>query len=122
MEEQTFFSQGEVTVTNARFVAAGQTYAMRGITSVKSGRTDPKKAGPLIVMLFGLAFLFQGGGTMVLGVLVIAAAGYWLWSLRPEFTVQLTSSAGEVKALTSKDKEFIEKVIDALNNSIIHRG
>jgi hypothetical protein len=43
MEEQVFFDNGDVTVTNARFISSGQTYVMSNITSVKSLVEDPSK-------------------------------------------------------------------------------
>jgi hypothetical protein len=41
MAERTFLDEGGVTVTNARFVVPVQTYAMSGITSVKSLKHTP---------------------------------------------------------------------------------
>ena len=35
VQETTFFEQGNVKVTNARFIVPSQTYAMSDITSVK---------------------------------------------------------------------------------------
>ena len=43
MAEQTFFSSGSVTVTQARFVVDGQTYAMQGVTSVRRELAQPSK-------------------------------------------------------------------------------
>ena len=43
MAEQTFLNESGVTVTNTRFIVPAQTYAMSGITSVKSLRRDPKR-------------------------------------------------------------------------------
>ncbi len=36
MEEKIFLNEGGVIVTSARFVVPSQTYAMSGVTSVKS--------------------------------------------------------------------------------------
>lgn len=36
MEEKSFYNEGGVSVSNSRFIAGGQTYAMSGVTSVKS--------------------------------------------------------------------------------------
>ena len=54
MEETFFFNDRSVSVSNARFIANGQTYAMSGITSVKTFREDPSYQGPIILGLLGL--------------------------------------------------------------------
>lgn len=122
MEEKTFFSSGDVSVTSARFMAKGQTYAMSGVTSVKSFRQDPSRKGAIILGIIGLLMMMGGGGALVLGVLFIAAAIAWWMSQKPEFSVLLSSASGEVKALASPDGDFISKVVGALNDSIVHRG
>ena len=37
MDERTYYEQGNVSVTNARFVSNGQTFAIRNITAVETG-------------------------------------------------------------------------------------
>jgi hypothetical protein len=122
MTEQTFFSSGEVSVTNTRFMAKGQTYAMSGITSVKSYRQDPSVKGPALVGILGIIALLTGKSGIILGLILIAVAVGWWRSLKPEFSVLLSSASGEVKALASKDEGFIRSVINALNDAIVHRG
>jgi hypothetical protein len=52
--EQTFFKQGQVTVTNTRFIVGSQTYAMRNITSVQAMRNPAKRKHPIELLLFGV--------------------------------------------------------------------
>lgn len=122
MEEKTFFNENGVSVSNARFIAQGQTYAMSGVTSVKSFRQEPSRKGPIILAIIGLIALTGGGTVTVVGLALIAGA-VALWILqKPEFSVLLSSASGEAKALTNKDGEFIGKVVAALNDAIVHRG
>ena len=123
MEEKTFFSAGDVIVTNARFIAHGQTYAMSGITSVKSFRQDPSRKVPIILGFLGLlvAASASGGGRFVGLLLIAGAVAVWV-SQKPEYSVLLSSASGEVKPLASKDGGFISQVVAALNDSIVHRG
>ncbi len=122
MEEKNFFNEGGVSVTNARFMSQGQTYAMSGITSVKSFREGPSRKGPIVLGVIGLLALASGGVATAVGVLLIGGA-IALWFLqKPEFSVLLSSASGEAKALTSKDGDFISKVVAALNDAIVHRG
>lgn len=123
MEEKSFFNQGNVSVSNSRFIVDGQTYAMNGVTSVKAGKKDPSRAGPVILGIVGLFSLFNGGvGAVTVGLVMIGLAVFWWTKQKPELSVVLSSSSGEAQALSSKDPVFINGVIAALNNAIIHRG
>ena len=122
MEEKSFFNEGGGSVTNARFIAQGQTYAMSGITSVKSFRQDPSRKGPIILGIVGLLIMTGGGSAIIVGLLFIAGAAAWWFLPQPEFSVLLSSASGEVKALASKDGQFITSVVNALNDAIVHRG
>jgi len=119
MEEKVVFENDSVKVTNARFVVDGQTYAMNGVTSVRRFEKSPARALPIIVGLIGLA---STGGSVIVGLLILAAAaGIWV-SQKTEFSVLLSSSSGEARALSSKDASYIDQVVEALNTAIIQRG
>ena len=122
MEEKSFFNEGDVSVSNARFIAQGQTYAMSGVTSVKSFRQDPSRKGPIIMGIIGVLALAGGGTVTIVGLALIAGAVAMWFLQKPEFSVLLSTASGEAKALTSKDSEFISKVVGSLNNAIVHRG
>jgi hypothetical protein len=123
MNETIFFDGGGVKVTNARFIVHAQTYAMNGVTSVKSLVIPPNRGGAIIGILIGLAILFAAsGGTKLLGVAVIAGCAWFLTQLKDTHVVVLSSASGEVKALEAQDSEFIGGVIAALNDALIHRG
>ncbi len=122
MEEKDFFNSENVSVTNARFIVRGQTYAMSGITSVKSFQDDPSRAGPIIMGIVGLLALVAGDGGVVIGLIFIACAILWWISQKKKFSVLLNTASGETEALTSHDRRFISRVVDALNEAIIYRG
>lgn len=119
MEEQTFFSKGAVTVTNARFINGGQTYAMRNVTSVKSEKTRPSIWGGLLVIFVGL--IAVGFNPLISGLIVAAGVAY-LVLRRTTYHVMLATSGGEVSALNSRDKLVIDLVVAAVNEAIVQRG
>jgi hypothetical protein len=123
--ETVFFEEGNVRVTNTRFVVGNQTYAMQGVTSVRSHITDPDRKFPALICLIGVGVIFFGGwGAKLMGAGMVAL-GIWIWSKqRPINTVLLCSASGEVSALDdAQDKSVqIAAVIAALNDAIIHRG
>lgn len=124
MEETEFYKNGNVSITNARFIVGSTTYAMNGVTSVKRGQTDPSKVGPVIMAIIGVISVFAATGLMskAIGVVVVLLAIAWFKAIKPEYIVSLNSSSGESQALSSKDKQYIDDVINSLNNAIIHRG
>ncbi len=123
MEETTFFNQGNVWVTNARFIVHGQTYAMNGVTAVRHLVTMPSRFWPVCLIILGLLFLLGGtGGSIVFGLLLIGGGVLWWVKQKPTWTVVLSSASGEHKALASQDQPFIQGVVSALNTAIVHRG
>lgn len=124
MDEIEFYKGGNVSITNARFLVGSTTYAMNGVTSVKRGQTDPSKAAPVIAGLIGLAMVFVATTFLfkAIGVGLFLLAVVWFRSIKPEYIVVLNSASGESQALSSQDVKYINDVINALNEAIIHRG
>ena len=123
MAEQVFYEDGDVKVTNARFIVASQTYAMNGVTSVKSHTVPENRGAGILGLIIGvIIFAASSGGTRVVGLIVAAAGAYLIYAAKAEHAVVLNSSSGEAQALTSKDEAYIRNVINALNDALIHRG
>lgn len=119
MEEKTFFEYDDVKVTNSRFISGGQTYVMSNITSVKPFEEKPKRMGGVLVLLVGLAVMTSN---IFVGFIIAALAAYYLYNQKTVFHILLATAAGETKALITYQREYLEKVIAALNDAIIHRG
>ena len=117
-----------VVVTNSRFIfpasrnLPGGTYAMANVASVKRKTNPVSRVGPVVLGVVGLLTLLPGSDWRPLGAVMVIAAVLWWILHKPTFTVILSSASGDQEALTSKDGEYIQKVINALNEAIIHRG
>lgn len=126
MEEETFFNDGGLTVTNSRFIVPGQTYTMSGVTSIRAEQYTPSRKWPMIVMGFGVVGLFsavdEGIGAGLFGLAIIAIGVAWWRSKKTIYTVVLSSASGESDAFSSADEEFIDGVVSALNDAIVSRG
>lgn len=120
MEERTFFEYEDVKVTNARFVTGGQTFAMQNVTSVKAFEQKPSRIGGALALLFGLALMMSVG--FLLGVLIIAGAAFYLYQQKTMFHVLLATSAGETTALRTNQRDYLNRVMTALNDAIVYRG
>ena len=119
MDEKTFFEYDGVKVTNARFVAGWQTFEMSNVTSVNPVTMPSKRLWGYILLLLSLAGLMANP---FFGVPVTAIAIYVISKHKRTYHVMLRPSGGETKALTTQQKEYLDKVIAALNDAIIHRG
>lgn len=122
MVEEAIFSGANVTVTPSRFQVPGQTYAMSGITSVKSVTIRPIK-GPLVLGILGLVGLYinPAEGGIFYGVAIIAGALAWAF-FGTKHVVGLSTASGEAEAFSSRDAKLIQSVVDAINEAIIRRG
>ena len=106
MSEDTIYADKNVSVTTARVIILGTTYALRNITSVKMTVTPAKRgcaAGLLGIGVFGTFVSFAGytqdtaGAALValvIGGVMVAAGILWMLFLKPAYSVTIASSAG----------------------------
>lgn len=119
MDEKVFFDYDGVKVTNARFVVDGQTYAMSNITSVSPHENKPSRVGPIIFIAIGILIAVQ---EPPLGLIFGLPGVIWWFLQKSSFHILLRTSGGETSALNSNQREYVDKVVAALNDAIIHRG
>jgi hypothetical protein len=119
VEEKTFFEYEDVKVTNARFDSGSQTYAMSNVTSVKAFEQRPKRLGGIFVLVVGLLVAINAP---IAETVIALAAAIYLYLQKTVFHVMLATSGGETSALKTYQREYLEKVVGALNEAIIHRG
>ena len=119
MDEKTFFEYEGVRVTNTRFIVDGQTFAMNNITSVKPLEQKPSRLLPGLLIVTGVLPAINGA----YGGLVLSAIGGVWWAMQKTvYHVMLHTAGGETSALKTFQKEYLQKVVTALNNAIVHRG
>lgn len=119
--EQKFYEDGNVIVTQSRFVASSKTYAMRNISSMSIGEIKKSKVFQILVIIVGVIML-TGEGTRVYGVVAIAMGALLLYFIRNEYSVRINSNSGENDGFVSKDRERIEKIVNAVNEAMVLRG
>lgn len=127
LPERIFLAERNIEVTNIRFVVYDQTFAISGITSVRSFRRSRSKIGPLACLAFGLLGIFVAVDSELNSVLyasiVLTLIGVLWWiARRTRYSVVWRSASGEVEELSSTNKSLIKKVFRALNLAIISRG
>ncbi|MEA9389561.1 DUF6232 family protein [Acerihabitans sp. TG2] len=122
-EEKEFYTNGNVSITNARFRVGSTTYAMQGVTSVKKHRIAANKIWAILMVLAGLGMMFWAElSGKVVGFVILILGVIIFKMLKDTYIVILNSSSGESQALNSKDEKYIDDVINSLNDAIVHRG
>lgn len=121
-EEQIFYKDTNVTVTQTRYISGNKTYAMRNISSVSIFRVEQSRLGPKLIFIIGLLVFLISDDIKMLGLILVALGIIWYISIKDLFSVRISTNAGEANTLVSKDEPYIKKVVNALNNAIIHRG
>jgi hypothetical protein len=96
---------------------------MSAVTSVKQAVKAPSLGAPIIVGLAGVLICLVGNVTAVVaGLVTLAIAIVWGVLQRTEYIVVLNTSSGESQAFKSNSRPYVEAIINALNQSIVHRG
>lgn len=133
--EPTYYSdENGVRITPTRLIIPGKTgnegpstYAMANITSIKIEKRDPNRWGGIITALIGLILIVAGAGfnsigVILFGVVLLGAGIAWAVLLKPTYHLRVSSASGETDALNSKDKQYVDHVVTALNEALIKRG
>jgi hypothetical protein len=116
--EKTFFKNGAVTVTNTRFTAPGRVFAMSDVRGARAERADSKTPWPTLLYMLGLAaFLAR---LYRLGLVLFIVGALLSLFFKPKSTVVLDSASGEVRAVTSRDPDYIAAIVDAVKKAIMY--
>ncbi len=123
--EKTFFQEGNVLITNSRAVFGGQTFALANITSVRAVEVpqDNTALGCLAVIGF-LMLLCISLSTSVgaIGLVLLALALIAMFTKHKNYRVVLATAGAEIKAFDSTDLSFIQRIVEAISQAIVHRG
>lgn len=119
--EITFYQDGNVIVTQSRFVTASKTYAMRNISSVFLYEIIKSRKLPITLIVIG-ALMLASNSARLFGLCVLALGIVLLFLIKNEFAVRISTNAGESNSIVSKDKAYVQQIVTALNEAIIHRG
>ncbi len=125
--EKVFFEYDDVKVTNTRFIYGSNTFAMAGITSLKIRKQPPDYWGLVILaILIFVCIVVMFSGQLIGGFLGAAILSLIFWgalkTMKTKYFIVLSTSGGEVEALTTQQLEYATRVTAALNEAIIYRN
>lgn len=123
--EKVYYSDGAITVTSTRAVLGGKTYAMANVTSVSLAENQNGAGCGCALFGVGVIVAFAGlssDGTAGIGVfgIVVVIAGILLMNAT-SYVVCIGSASGEANALQHRSREYIQTIVDAVNQAIIDR-
>lgn len=121
INERIFYQDTNVTVTQARFVTQAKTYAMSNVSSVSLYRIKRSKKLEIFLIAIGLVMIV-GESTRIVGSIFLLIGVVMLFLLKDSYSVRINSNSGEADGFISKEKDYVEKVVNAVNEAIIHRG
>ncbi len=123
-KEKIYYSDGAITVTSTRAVLGGKTYAMANITSVSLAENQQGAGCGCALLAVGgfFALFLMSGDTVALGFfgLVLGIIGVFVMS-QNSYVVCIGSASGETNALQHSSREYIQTIVDAVNQAIIDR-
>ena len=120
--DKIFFQDNDVLITQSRIVIFGKTYAMRNISSVSITQESKLflKISSTIILVFALSGFFLE--EYLIGIIALGIAVIMLLNSKDEYIVVISSNSGDNNALKSKNRDYIESIIEAINEAIIFRG
>ncbi|GJH40827.1 hypothetical protein RCZ04_13770 [Capnocytophaga sp. HP1101] len=141
-EEKIFFQQNNVLVSQSRLVIGDKTYVLGNISSVSVASDfwikKPNKGLYKFILTIALVLFFwqirfidvNSSVTtyfmLFVYIALIIFALRKMSKLKPEYFynyyVRISSNSGTSDVLDSPDQQYIQKIVDALNQAIIYRG
>lgn len=127
-EETTVLEEGGAKVTTARFVAAGNTFAMRNITSVKMEDAGSLR-WPIVWAILAVSSFAgslgqtSGASGAIVPALFFGALAVWQWRKNSARAIVINTSGTKDAqvAYTTRDKAHAQRVLQALNDAIAQR-
>ena len=129
-DEVALYQDANIQITNLRAMLQGKTYAMANVTSV-SMFTQFAKRGPAVLLailggLFVLVGLVAGeemrGCSLTIGIVMLVVGIIAAVIAKNVYWVRIGSASGETNALSSNDREYILRIVGAMNDAIVRRG
>lgn len=119
--ELVFYQDNSVKVTQSRFITNSKTYAMRNISSVHVFEIIKSRKLPIALLVIGFLMVFSDDARTV-ALILMAVGGLLLFLIKNEYAVRISTNSGEANSIISRDRAYIETIVEALNQAIIHRG
>ncbi len=127
MAEQSFFNEGDVSVTQSRVTIGSTVYPINGITAIRTVAIPARRGYIITIGVVGLLCLLSsiGNGSFmvaIIGVLLIGLTVFLWRQAKPTHQLVFGTAGAEQQALSSKDSAYIVRVSRAINEALVARG
>ena len=130
--EKIIYQEGDITITTMRATIEGQTTLIEHIRSVETVKDTSRGGAPILLGFFSIVaisggiYLMQQPGSLgwiplVAGLISLAAAFYLSTMTKPLYNVKITTRSGDLKAIGSLDKEFVDTITQAIETAVLER-
>jgi predicted RNA-binding Zn-ribbon protein involved in translation (DUF1610 family) len=135
--EPTYYSDGKgVRITPTRLIVPGRkpnegpsVYAMANITSVKTEKVSSPRWVAILFACIGIAFVIWGASSRDMQVVIVVGAVMFVIALiaaillKTTYKITISSASGESEPLKpTTDKNYFDKITNAINEALIKRG
>jgi len=128
-EEISIFRDANIHVTNLRAMLQDKTYAMANVTSVSMFTQSPDNTGAAILVGLGALIFLAGFGSesirgcsFTFGPIMLVIGAAILLTSKNVYWVRIGSASGETNAISSRDRDYIMRIVNAMNEAIVRRG
>jgi Family of unknown function (DUF6232) len=125
-QEKEYYKDDRTLVTSRRAVLNGVTYVMANITSVAIGQRQGQVGClPGIMLILGTDIVVLGAALAIplaiIGVVILIGTFIFISNPDAHYIVRIRSGSGEVDTLEGKDRQALQKIVDAINQAIVER-
>lgn len=134
-QQETVFYQdaSPVFISSQRAVFFEQTFIMRNIVSVSMAKVKYYYLNEGFYLILGLALFFWGIKTPMTepvlalglvgsGFLLLLAGAILILRVKPSYALLIGSAGGQVEAVTSKDAQYITRLVNSVESALLYRG
>ncbi|WP_295675812.1 DUF6232 family protein [uncultured Mucilaginibacter sp.] len=114
MQEISFFENKNVIVTQTRFIVAHKVVEIKNILAVKTRSVRVYRALKLVLALIGFLLIFFNAWRIP-GIILFFVSILSVYFTEEKYSVHLNTKSGETDSLISKDRDYIEQVVKAIN-------
>ena len=130
--DNVLFAQGNVTVSQTRFVVSGDTYVMSNISSCRTRYTEEVDDGMKGLLWLAVVASLAVGVVLAIavhlalgGLIAIAGMVAAFVFIKPKYQfhhLYIGTNSGEIEAISSRDEDYINQIERAVNDAIVARG
>ncbi len=122
INEKTYYQDSKVLVTQTNFSVGNKTYPLNSISSVSIFKLEDKKTMAIVLVILG-GLIALGADSRTIG-LAMLMAGFILIIMGKKdfFTLSFNSSGKLKKGIISKDENYVQKIVEAINTAKHHKN